>query len=145
MSIKKTLAMAGIATTALFGTTKIANAQNTEAPSNSAKIVQQTEEKSETRQKIAYLDEYVANIENGMAKEKALKIFEKKLANGDSKKLEEIEKQVAKMNKNMIAHDNVLAIMIGATLLTGFLCAARNNSGTDIQKYIQDALNKKSR
>lgn len=145
MGIKKNLVMASLAATAAFGGIKSVNAESSQKLPKEDKIVQSATQKSETRQKIAYLDEYVADIEAGKSKEEALKTLETKLSGGDSKKLAEIQKQVEKLRQdNNLAHTSS-SIALGFILALSAAAAFRKNSGNDIKKYIHDEMAKQKK
>ena len=81
------------------------------------KMEQRTENKSEIRQKIAYLDEYVAAVESGKSKEQAYHEFALKMADGNTKKMEEMEKQakvmqgqIKDLQRNSVSIFSVIAL-----------------------------------
>ena len=78
------------------------------------KIESTSTDKSEIRQKIAYLDEYVAAIESGKDKEQAYREFALKMSDGNVKKMEEALKKIeaTMVNKN----DIVLLMLLGVGL-----------------------------
>ena len=109
-----------------------AKANTEEVKDTTAKMEQRAENKSEIRQKIAYLDEYIAAVEDGKDKEQAYHEFALKMADGDAKKMAEMEKQAREMQgqiKNLqkkgISHTAALSFCIAFVVSSAAAKATR--------------------
>ena len=100
-----------------------------EAKDNKAQMEQRVENKSEIRQKIAYLDEYAAAVEAGKDKVQAYYEFASKLADGNSDKAAEMKRQVKELQKELRISENLrnLGNVGGFFLLLVLLFEEKNN------------------
>ena len=115
MELKKRLkkAVLGIALVGTLLGTGCSKENKEETKDSEAKMEQRIEGKSEMRQKIAYLDEYVAAVESGKNKEQAYHEFALKMADGNAKKMAEMQKQVETLQKksNGLSYSAVLLMI----------------------------------
>ena len=81
-----------------------AKANTEKVKNNEAKMEQRADSKSEikdARKKVGYLDEYLAAIERGEDKNEAYRILTLKMADGNQKAAEEMQREVRKVQKDV--------------------------------------------
>ena len=123
MELKKRIkkAAVGVALAGALFTTGCSKENPTEPKGTKAKMEQRADNKSEikdARKKVGYLDEYLAAIERGEDKEEAYRILTLKMADGNQKAAEEMQREVRKVQESVeSAHAGEAMGGFGRTLL----------------------------
>ena len=118
MELKKRIkkAVVGVALAGALFTTGCSKENPTEPKGTKAKMEQRADNKSEikdARKKVGYLDEYLAAIERGEDKEEAYRILTLKMADGNQKAAEEMQKQVKELKRDV----DKVGVAVGICLL----------------------------
>lgn len=116
---KKLLIGMALGGTLIGGKQAVENFNSHDAEPQKVDLTNTSHNKSEIRQKIAYLDEYVAAVESGKDKEKAYYDFALKMADGDTQKMAEMQRQLNKMQQKQTFADGLLLLCLamGAFLI----------------------------
>ena len=87
------------------------------------RVIKSTEQpqQSEAHQKIAYLDEYIAMLENGEDREQAYRKFIFKMADNNAKEVIKLQKQLEKIRREQRDMGFVLCLALGGLLLKNYL------------------------
>ena len=121
MGLRKNLkkAVIGVALAGTLLGTGYSKGNKEETKDSEAKMEQRVEGKSEMRQKIAYLDEYVAEVESGKNKEQAYRKFILKMADNNAKEVIKLQEQVEKIRREQRGRDMgfLLCLILGGLLL----------------------------
>jgi len=135
-SIKKIIAGTLVAGAAFAPMSAKAESKKSETK-DSVKITQVMEEKSEMRQKVGYLDEYLAAVERGENKDEAYRRLMLQIADNNQQDVQKLQKDVQNLQKTITASNTVKYVLLESLLLFAIFAPTSKTIAKQVIKALE--------